>query len=62
MNIIERQIRLGKWMDLLTDEFVALLTDHDTYWKTQTVIKSNPHLMNMHSPFFDLLNDSYVYS
>lgn len=46
----------------LRDELSCVLTDRDVYWKTQRVIKSNARLMEMRSAFFDLFNDSYVYS
>jgi hypothetical protein len=46
----------------LRDELISMLTDRDTFWKTQAVIKSNVRLMGMRSPFFDLLKDSYAYS
>jgi hypothetical protein len=56
------QQQLESYMGRLRDELISLLTDQDTYWKTQEVIKSNVRLMGMRSAFFDLFNDSYVYS
>lgn len=58
----QRLERLKQQMRLLREELISLLTDQDVYWKTQAVIKSNARLMTMRSPFFDLFNDSFVYS
>src|SRR3954464_3539484 len=58
----EQRLRIEEWMIRVRDELVALMTDEDTYWRTQSVIQQNPRLLTIRSPFFDLFNDSYVYA
>jgi hypothetical protein len=57
----ERLARIRRWLDLLREEFLALVTDDDTYWRLQKeVIQRNHRLLTMRSPFFDLVNSAYV--
>ena len=47
----------------IRDEVIWLATDHDIYWKVQhEVIQCNARLLMIRSAFFDMLNDSYLYS
>ena len=53
--------QLKERMGWLRGELLALVTDDDTYWRLQEdVIKRNPRLLRMRSPYFDMLNFAYV--
>lgn len=48
-------------MQWLKSEFLALITDDDTYWRLQErVIRQNHRLLTMRSPYFDMLHYAYV--
>jgi hypothetical protein len=53
--------QLKEWMGWLKEEFLALVTDNDTYWRLQEeIISRNHRLLTMRSPYFDMLNYAYV--
>ena len=61
MTAPERLARIKKWLDLLREEFLALVTHDDTYWRLQKeVIQRNHRLLTMRSPVFELLDSAYV--
>jgi hypothetical protein len=46
----------------IRSEILALATDHNVYWKVQReVIQRNARLLQMRSPFLDMLNEAYVH-
>ena len=55
------EAQLKEWMQWLKEEFLALVTDDDTYWRLQEqVIRRNHRLLTMRSPYFDMLHYAYV--
>lgn len=56
-----RLARVRVWVERIKEEMIGLVTNDDTYWRLQhEVIAKNHRLLQMRSPFFDLLNSSYV--
>jgi hypothetical protein len=59
--VFMNEAKLKQWMQWLKEEFLALVTDDDTYWRLQEeVIRRNHRLLTMRSPYFDMLNYAYV--
>lgn len=55
------EAKLKEWMQWLREQFLALVTDDDTYWRlNKEVIQGNHRLLTMKSPFFDMLHYGYV--